>query len=154
MWPPRRRKLDTMKTQFGAAVLVALTLATAPGQVFGQDGEATISSSSGVYSEEQAKRGSDVFGDVCLACHDVDEFQAGYFEAWAGETAYELFDQLRNTMPEDAPGSLRSREYADLLAYLFAINSVPSGEVELDSDADALRRIILEVPEPTPAENR
>lgn len=129
--------------------LFTMLLAAAPLSLGAQDTEASderISTSVGVYTAEQAKLGADVFQGVCFACHDAEEFEE-IIEGWQGESAYDLFDQLRNTMPEDAPGSLRTKEYVAIVAYLLELNGVPAGSDELGTDADVLKRVVLEVPE-------
>ena len=44
-------------------------------------------------------------------------------------------------MPEETPGKLNDRVYADILAYLFQANKFPAGEEELEPDVDRLARI-------------
>ena len=150
-----------MKTTLPAAALLT-AVALLPSSLLAQDdtaaapdsaAEGPVTTSAGVYTAEQAKEGNDVFRDICLACHDVEEFE-GLVESWEGETAYDLFDQLRNTMPEDAPGSLRRSEYVSLIAYLLEVNGVPTGDVELGTDADVLKQIVLEVPAPQDPQGR
>ena len=50
------------------------------------------------------------------------------------------------TMPEDNPGSLRSAEYAAIIAYFFELNGIPAGDTEMDSDISALENIVIEGP--------
>ena len=142
-----------MKRYSHRGALLTLAILINPLSLAGQDdpaegpqADAPIVLSDGVYSAEQAKMGSQVFDDICLACHDADEFE-GIVEGWAGETAYDLFDQLRNTMPEDAPGSLRRKEYVAIVAYMLELNGVPAGEEELGTETELLKRIVLETPE-------
>lgn len=126
----------------------SLLLSVAPSGLYGQDtpDAEIIGTSMGVYTAEQAKTGGEVFEAVCFACHDAEEFES-IVEGWEGESAYDLFDQLRNTMPEDAPGSLRTKEYVAIVAYLLELNGVPTGTEELGTDTDLLKRVVLEVPE-------
>ena len=50
------------------------------------------------------------------------------------------------TMPEDNPGSLRSAEYAAIIAYFFELNGIPMGDTEMDSDISALENVVIEGP--------
>lgn len=138
-----------MHTTSRTASVLVIALAAFPAALTGQDpsevAPEVIGTSMGVYTAEQAKLGSEVFEDVCYACHDAEEFEA-IVEGWEGESAYDLFDQLRNTMPEDAPGSLRTKEYVAIVAYLLELNGVPAGSEELGTDTDLLKRVVLEMP--------
>lgn len=92
----------------------------------------------------QADRGDAVFRRVCAQCHVVSQFSAEAFRgAWRGRSAWEIFELIRTTMPQDNPGRLRRQEYADLVAYLFRLNGVPAGDTELAPDTAALRRVLF-----------
>jgi hypothetical protein len=127
-------------------VIVSLRSQTAP---------ATSSTSrsvwDGVYTLGQAKRGALKSG-LCTSCHG-DSFEgllgpqlAGpeFTERWDGRTVGDLFDLIRLTMPDDAPGSLPREEYADLLAYILAVNKYPSGQTELGIDPGPLKQVRIE----------
>ena len=49
-------------------------------------------------------------------------------------------------MPEDNPGGLIPGEYADVLAFIFSISGLPTGETEMNSDAELLQQILIEGP--------
>ena len=107
----------------------------------------------GVYSEEQSKRGECVYADTCANCHAAD-LSGGqvvpaltgdeFLNKWNGAMAGDLFDQIRMTMPQDKPGTLTSRQYADVLAYIFKKNNFPAGKNDLEADLDALNTIRIE----------
>ena len=100
----------------------------------------------GVYSAAQAERGQKVFDAKCTACHDTGRFTGSDFiKSWAGQPIHALFDLVKNTMPEDNPGSLTPQQYADVLSYLLKLNKFPSGESELTSADDALKTIRIEM---------
>ena len=105
----------------------------------------------GVYTLDQARRGALKSG-LCTSCHG-DGFAgmpgpplAGpeFMERWNGRTVGDLFDLIRLTMPDDAPGSLAREEYADLVAYMLAVNKYPSGMTEVGIDAGPLKQIRIE----------
>ena len=48
---------------------------------------------------------------------------------------------ISTTMPEGNPGSLSSREYVDILAFLLRLNDYPAGEEELPPDSSLLENV-------------
>src|SRR5206468_11201958 len=48
-----------------------------------------------------------------------------------GQPLSALLSKIQRTMPQDAPGSLRDDEYADLLAFILAKNTFPAGTSDL-----------------------
>jgi mono/diheme cytochrome c family protein len=107
----------------------------------------------GVYTREQAKRGLATYGEECQKCHGENlgggeggPGMAGeeFLGKWYGKTVGDLFTVTRKTMPMDDPGSLGSKEYADLVAYILSVNDFPAGSQELDRDVPALQEIRIE----------
>jgi hypothetical protein len=47
-------------------------------------------------------------------------------------------------MPQDNPGSLKRKEYMDVVAYLFRMNGLPAGDSEMD--VSSVKRIRIEGP--------
>ncbi len=81
----------------------------------------------GVYTEEQAKRGETIYRKECAACHgdiltggeSAPPLTGGAFLAnWNGLTMGDLFDRIRKTMPQSAPGRLTRQQDADILAFM------------------------------------
>jgi mono/diheme cytochrome c family protein len=107
----------------------------------------------GVYTKEQAKRGQNAYRQECLRCHG-ENLEGGesspplvgakFLASWNGKTAGVFYDSLRKTMPSDDPGSLSTRQYADLTAYIFSVNEFPAGAKELDRDMAVLNEIRIE----------
>lgn len=130
--------------------LSLLLLVTLNLQLMGQggsDGGSLKSVRDKVYSAAQAKRGERLYGRSCSHCHQPRAFVGpAYMDSWTDQTAGDLFELIRNTMPEDNPGSLRRREYAAILAYLFSLNAMPAGDSELKNDPQSLQRIRIEGP--------
>ena len=88
----------------------------------------------GVYTLGQAKRGALKSG-LCIECHG-DGFVGGpapelagpdFAAKWEGRSVGDLFDLMRLTMPDNDPGALAREEYADLVAYILAVNKFPTG---------------------------
>jgi mono/diheme cytochrome c family protein len=103
-----------------------------------------------VYTEAQAARGKEVFTAVCAECHEVEDLTNDDFrQNWDGTTLYELFDNIRTTMPDENPGTLPPQQYVDVTAYLLQLNKLPAGEVEFTGDsasASAVRLPLLPKP--------
>ena len=94
---------------------------------------------------------SSTFQAECSACHAPGFFAATTFtQSWSGRALYWLFKQIRTTMPETNPGSLKRGEVADILAYILQINGYPEGETALPGEDDPLRLIVLEAPPDAP----
>lgn len=122
----------------------------------------------GVYTVEQARRGREQYRKRCVLCH-LDNGQgqqavpeipgqsleregdaeappiagAAFLKQWNGRTVRELFDKTAGTMPVGGPGTLKPQEYADLLAFLFELNTFPAGNQELTPARDQLDLITI-----------
>jgi cytochrome c5 len=118
--------------------------ATAPRAV-SQDMQSTMT---GVYTAAQAARGEETYMGACVSCHPAGTYKAAGFKAtWKGRPLADLFDQVREKMPKNDPGSLSQQEYLQIVAYLLKINGVPAGENELPADTEALKKIRFDLPE-------
>lgn len=123
-----------------AALFIASATAAAAQSPAGPD--SSRSAADGAYTTDQAKQGEAVFRSTCGNCHGITEFNGPTFrKIWAGRVVFELFDQLRNTMPLDNPGGLSREQYAGVIAYVMKLNEYPAGESELPVADDALKRI-------------
>ena len=92
-------------------------------------------------------RGKTQFLAACAACH-ADNLQgigsapalAGgqFLSKWSALNVSDLYQRIRTTMPQNAPGSLAPAAYADLTAYVLRSNNFPLGEHELPADGSGL----------------
>lgn len=108
----------------------------------------------GIYTAEQALRGQQQYDVFCVGCHGPEMEGAGvdvpaladaaFLREWSGRTLGDLFDLVKKTMPESAPGTLSDRAYADLLAYILQVNGFPAGPQSLDPDRTRLATIVME----------
>ena len=111
----------------------------------------------GVYTEAQAARGKALYAQECASCHGGEltggemapplaggEFMAG----WDGLTIGDLFERVRISMPQNAPGSLSGQQNADILAFMFSANKFPAGTTEMPKEAGILKQIKFEVKKP------
>lgn len=113
----------------------------------------------GVYTEEQAKRGESLYQRECKTCHgdtlaggeSAPPLTGGAFLAnWNGLTLGDLFERIRKTMPQNAPGKLNRQQNADILAFLLSANKFPTGKTELSRQAEFLKEIRFEAVRPEP----
>src|SRR6478672_12472362 len=101
----------------------------------------------GIYTEAQAKRGEGLYSQYCASCHGPDltggemapgltggEFQSNWNDLSLGE----LFERMRISMPQNAPGSLSRQQDADILAFVLFKSNFPAGQAELPSQTDVL----------------
>jgi cytochrome c len=104
----------------------------------------------GVYTEEQAKRGEAVYHKECAACHgelltggeSAPPLTGGaFFANWNGLTLSDLFERIRKTMPQTAPGRLSRQQNADILAFVLSVNKFPAGKTELYRQTEMLKEI-------------
>jgi len=118
---------------------------------------ATKSVWDGAYTDAQAARGKDLYSKECGSCHGPEltggemapglaggEFLAG----WDGLTLGDLFERIRISMPQNAPGSLSGQVNADILSFILASNKFPAGQAELPKEAMILKTIKFEVKKP------
>jgi mono/diheme cytochrome c family protein len=94
-------------------------------------------------SDSQVDLGRRWYAASCEECHAVDEVSSEDFKLrWSGRSAFELFEQLATTMPEDTPGSLPRRAYVDIVAYLARLNADPDSTLLPDDDAALAARTL------------
>ncbi len=138
-----------MKTRF--VTLAFISLATA--FVLAQDKSVW----DGIYTDAQAERGKQLYSDACASCHGPEltggemapPLVGGDFTSdWNGLTVGDLFERMRISMPQNAPGSLTGQQNADILAYMLQVNKFPSGQTELAKDGMMLKGIKFETKKP------
>jgi mono/diheme cytochrome c family protein len=112
---------------------------------------------SGVYTDEQAKRGEAVSNKMCTSCHgpELSGGEAGptlvgleFLGNWNNLTAGDFYDRVQATMPADAPGTLTPAQTSDVMSYVFKLNKFPAGTTELPTDLAALKGIKIEGAQP------
>ena len=109
--------------------------------------------SDGVYTQDQAKRGEDLYVQKCARCHGTDLHSGDaapplvgtdFLSNWNQKNMGDLFERVRTTMPSDKPGSLNRQQVADILSYVLNENKFPAGKDELGTQADALKQIQID----------
>jgi len=136
--------------RFCAAFLfVSLVCHPARAQTDSASASAGRSVMSGVYSTVQAERGQAAHKISCLGCHGAENYTGETFEkAWLNRTVFDFLDRLRNTMPDDNPGSVKHEDYVDIIAYILSVNGYPPGDKDLSYSEDSLRLVRIDVKPP------
>ena len=115
-----------------------------------QDARSTIWD--GVYTEDQAKRGEQSYAKSCAKCHAEDLLGSTIAPALVGQPFFARFDRnsaddvvdvIRRTMPQEGPDTLGMPVYADIVSYLIRSNGAPAGKTELPADRAKLREILV-----------
>jgi mono/diheme cytochrome c family protein len=111
----------------------------------------------GIYTDDQAQRGKQLYSDACASCHGP-ELTGGemapplvggdFMSDWNGLSVGDLFERIRISMPQNAPGSLSGQQNADILAFMLQANKFPAGQAELAKDAMMLKGIKFESKKP------
>ena len=85
-----------------------------------------------------------------MNCHEIAEFTAAgaYLDDVDGKPLWDTFEYVWAEMPEDEPASLNPEDYAAVLAYIFSIYGLPSGETDLPIDRESLEAITITRPAP------
>ena len=114
--------------------------------------EAATTVWAGVYTEAQATRGEEGYLKDCAPCHRKDLYGDEYAPAlvrrtfsdrWTDHSVGELYGVIRSTMPQDAPGTLPTQEYIDIISYVLKMNQMPAGRTDLPSDQAMLKQIMI-----------
>ena len=130
------------------SLIVVLSFATASAEAQDSTAAAPATGKSvwkGVFTESQAARGDTEHQTNCTTCHGTEKYAGEAFtKNWIGRTAFDLFDQLKTTMPDDNPGSLSAQQYVDIIAFIFKVNGLPAGTDSLTTDTEALRLIKID----------
>ena len=103
-----------------------------------------------VYTEDQAARGRKFYGESCASCHKDDLLGDAnapalvgtpFMSRWSGSTVDDVVQTIRSSMPQDAPDSLGTPVYVDIVSYRLKANGGPAGAGELPTDRTLLKQI-------------
>jgi cytochrome c len=96
----------------------------------------------GVFTAVQANRGGALYEEKCTSCHAARMWG----QEWPEKSVWELYDLIRNFMPEDSPGSLSPQQTRDVVAYILKTNKLPAGRTDLPESDEALKQIRMALP--------
>jgi S-disulfanyl-L-cysteine oxidoreductase SoxD len=112
----------------------------------------SLTTLSGVYTDEQAQRGREVYASSCRSCHTPASHTGETFNKWwRGKRLSDLFSFVATRMPKNDPGSLAVEDVADVVAYLMKLNAMPVGKEEMYPDADSLKKFRIEAKRSSPS---
>ncbi len=106
----------------------------------------------GVYTDDQAARGKEVYEVSCIGCHaatlrgtpGAPGIAGGRFTFnWDGRNLGELHAYIVHNMPVGQAGTLSDQQYADIVAYILQVNEFPAGETELATDPVASDGVLI-----------
>jgi len=69
-----------------------------------------------------------------------------FFSRWNGSSADDLVKTIRASMPQDAPDTLGTQTYVDLVSFLLKSNGASSGSAELPIDSAGLKLVMVSNP--------
>ncbi|MDH4065904.1 MAG: cytochrome c [Acidobacteriota bacterium] len=104
----------------------------------------------GVYTEEQAKRGAELYSRDCASCHQDDLAGDGFAPglagpefaaAWEGLSVGDLLERVRVSMPPSNPSSTTTAEKVDIITHILKSNRFPAGATELPKEPESLKQI-------------
>lgn len=110
-----------------------------------------------IYTDGQTEAGEKLFVEQCITCHSNQAGVAGghgpappviggdFLFRWVDSSVADLYDVIRQTMPQAAPNSLDPQQYMDITAYVLKLNGYPAGDQPLNAeDYVALQDIWIE----------
>ena len=99
----------------------------------------------GVYTNEQADRGKQVYAASCRSCHSPTSHTGQVFvDWWQNKRLSDLYNYIASEMPKNDPGTLAPEDVADVVAYLLKMNAMPTGKSELYPDTDSLKKFWID----------
>ena len=130
--------------------IAGVTLIAATGIVLAQTGPSIWD---GAYTNAQADRGKQAYGQNCARCHGGalegnDEIpalaSAHLMVDFDGQTVGDLVQRIQTTMPMDNPGTLNAQTVADIASFILKSNNLPAGSTEVPADPSAQHTIRFE----------
>ena len=120
-----------------------------------KSGDGKSGGAAALYTEQQAEQGAGIFAGNCSSCHGVN-LQGSASGPAVGGSAFlkkakmlewkvaDMRNLVVSAMPANNPGSLSEQQYADVLAYLLAVNCYPAGSEPFPtSETSALQQTTL-----------
>ena|SRR6476646_8349766 len=114
------------------------------------------STSTGVFTADQAKNGATAYDANCATCHgaelrstdrEIPNLSDKSFKfSWVGKTIGEKFEMVRDTMPPKEEHSLDDQVYLDIVTYILQFNKAPTGNQPLKPDLQILKQITIAAP--------
>jgi mono/diheme cytochrome c family protein len=102
----------------------------------------------GVYTDAQAARGTQAFGQSCTNCHTLSPTGTRpltgdkFWEGWTQRSVGDLLTFVSTNMPNGQGGSLPASTYPDLVALILKSNGFPASTTDLAANNVADVQII------------
>ena len=139
-----RRRISGLRVACGSVLAAPFLIASAP------SGPASPASDTRAVAVQIAT-GKKVFGEVCAACHGMDQGQPSdahsaslkgqrFLTSWSGKPARALYGRILSTMPQNDPGSLEAETVLNLTAFILAENgqALPDAGVKEPSELSSI----------------
>jgi len=97
----------------------------------------------GVYTTAQASHGKEVYDEVCVICHTLEQWTEPGFMNRHGNNLGELFGFISDQMSQTESGSLFLEDYTGIVAYMLSLNGVPAGSRALPTNYQGLRQVLI-----------
>lgn len=139
----RRIGLGPATVRCAFAVAIAAYALVGLFSITGHAGQAREVTAAGSYSDAQATRGKQLYGDQCVACHgEMLEGVVGppltgddFLTDFGGHPVSDVIQKIQTTMPQQAPGTLTRPQSTDITAYILQFNKYPAGPDLTDATA-------------------
>ena len=79
---------------------------------------------------------------------DFEVFKYVFQKTWKNRSVGELFDRIRNSMPQNEPGTLSPQRTAEIVAYILSANELPAGNRALGEEVESLTQIRMDAGQP------
>ena len=121
-------------------IAAAVSVAVMPLRIHSQDSQTRNAKTvwDGVFSEDQARRGRASYNASCASCHrdDLTGYEGAlkgqkFVDRWREEALESLYSNIKRSMPRNAPGTLETATYLDIVAYILQQNGFPAGVSDL-----------------------
>ena len=124
-------------------IAAAVSAVVMPLRIHSQDSQSrgTQTVWDGVFSEDQVRRGRAPYNASCSSCHraDLTGYEGAlksqkFMDRWREDALESLYLNIKRSMPRNAPGTLETATYLDIVAYILQQNGFPAGVSDLSSD--------------------
>jgi cytochrome c5 len=124
-------------------MVAALSVLVTPLRIHTQDPQSSSRKTvwDGVFSEDQASRGRASYNASCATCHrtDLTGYESAlkgqkFMDRWREDALESLYSNIKRSMPRNAPGTLETATYLDIVAYILEQNGFPAGAWDLSPD--------------------
>jgi quinoprotein glucose dehydrogenase len=116
-------------------------------------GNAQTTTRDGIYTNQQAIAGADLYGRSCIECHGATLrgseggpalVGVAFWNKWRDQSLAAFLQITASTMPVNNPNGFSPQQYANLVAFMLQQNGLPAGSQALSSSAGDLVAISMQ----------